>query len=98
MTDRRWPRPSTPSPTTTAQAEAEAPAGAKPLDYSLQNARYLQFRDPRVTAKSMAKPPERRTAFDDVFYGVATPFEIMLRQLARLHFDLRFQGRTSEGL
>ena len=62
----------------------------KPLDYSLQNARYLQFRDPRVTAKSMAKYLNGGPAFDDVFYGVATPFEIMLHgNLHGSRFDLR---------
>ena len=62
----------------------------KPLDYSLQNARYLQFRDPRVTAKSMAKYLNGGPAFDDVFYGVATPFEITLHgNLHGSRFDLR---------
>ena len=62
----------------------------KPLDYSLQNARYLQFHDPLVTAKSMAKYLNGGPAFDDVFYGVATPFEITLHgNLHGSRFDLR---------
>jgi hypothetical protein len=66
------------------------PEQPKPLDYSLQNARYLQFEDPLVTAKSMAKYLNGEPAFDDVFYGVVTPFEITLHgNLHGSRFDLR---------
>jgi hypothetical protein len=61
----------------------------KPLD-SPQQARYLHFQDPRFTAKFMAKYLNGGSAFDDVFYGVATPFEITLHgNLHGSRFDLR---------
>lgn len=57
---------------------------------SLQHARYLHFQDPRFTAKFMAKYLNGGPAFDDVFYGVATPFEITLHgNLHGSRFDLR---------
>ena len=62
----------------------------KQLDYSLQNARYLQFRDPRVTAKSMAKYLNGGPAFDDVSYDFATPSEITIHgNMHGSRFDLR---------
>ena len=62
----------------------------QPLDYSLQKARYLQFQDPRVTAKSMAEYLNGGPAFEDVFYGVATPSEITLHgNLHGSRFDVR---------
>jgi hypothetical protein len=61
----------------------------KPLD-SPQQARRLHFQDPRFTAKFMANYLNGGPAFDDVFYGVATPFEITLHgNLHGSRFDLR---------
>jgi hypothetical protein len=75
---------------TPPQQQQPKPQQPKPLDYSLQNARHLQFQNPRVTANSMAKYLNGGPAFDDVFYGVATPFEITLHgNLHGSRFDLR---------
>jgi hypothetical protein len=61
----------------------------KPLD-GLQQRRYLHFQDPRSTARFMANYLGRGPAFDDVFYGVTTPFEITLHgNLHGSRFDLR---------
>jgi hypothetical protein len=61
----------------------------QPLDGPPQ-ARYLHFQDPRFTAKFMAEYLNGGPAFDDVFYGVATPFEITLHgNLHGSRFDLR---------
>ena len=61
----------------------------KPLD-GLQQARYLHFQHPRATARFMANYLDGGPAFDDVFYGVTTPFEITLHgNLNGSRFDLR---------
>ena len=78
-----------PQPKRRAEAEAQPQSQPKPLD-SLQQARYLHFQDPRFTAKFMAEYLNSGPAFDDVFYGVATPFEITLHgNLHGSRFDLR---------
>ena len=79
----------TPPPQSKPKPKPQPQPQPQPLD-SLQPARYLHFQDPRFTAKFMAKYLNGGPAFDDVFYGVATPFEITLHgNLHGSRFDLR---------